>query len=389
MNKEVILGTLSQAIIYLAPIVSIPILFVALGEGIYSQIIFIQALLAIILITSEFGFTNYLIKNFSSHESSSQITVFNEIVSARLLFSIVGIGFSVLLLYVTNRLNLTALLLAVSLVNSFDCGSFAMINRKYERYSLLMGLSKFFYIMLLITFVNSDEDIVKFILISIFHQLPFFLLIHYPNLNFRLIKLSPIVKDSFYYFLPKLNQNLYLNIPVLANEFLGLPFSNASVGIPQKIFNSCTMVLNPLMSLIFRDMSISYNKKKINRLILYTVFSYLFLSLLLYLLAPYILFVLVGDVSSDDMLNIFRILLIFLPLMPVNMILGSSVLLANGQNRIILTTSFTALTLSIVLVLLNNFFEDNLLYITVLILCPKIIEVVLRLIYCIKLRYIL
>ena len=52
MNKEVILGTLSQAIIYLAPIVSIPILFVALGEGIYSQIIFIQALLAIILITS-------------------------------------------------------------------------------------------------------------------------------------------------------------------------------------------------------------------------------------------------------------------------------------------------------------------------------------------------
>lgn len=388
LDKEIIFGTSNQALIYLTPLISIPIVYSALGEKHYSEIIFIQALVALILILSEFGFTNYLIKTFSKSGSSMQEKVFGSIVSIRLCLTILLIFLAIVLLFATGRLGIIASLLIMPLVCCFDCGSLSIIKGNYERFGILLGCSKLFYILLLLIFVNSEEDLIYFLVISVFHQLPFFLLVHCPSLNFNFKKSFLIIKESFQYFLPKLNQNIYLNIPVLANEFGGISLSNAAVGIPQKIFNACTMILNPITSLIFRDMTISYNKQKMNRFILIGLIFYFFVSLILYKGANLIFDFLIGDGEVTHMVGLFQILVLFLPFTVFNMLLGNSVLLANGKNEVIIFSSFIALVFTLVVLSLNEFIGNDLKFFALLILIPKIIELIIRFYSSIRMRLI-
>jgi PST family polysaccharide transporter len=388
LSKEMVLGTLNQALIYLTPLISIPIVYSALGEKIYSEIIFIQALAALILVLSEFGFSNYLIKNFCGSESGLQDNAFGSIVLIRLCITILLIFVAVIVLFTTDRLGLIALLLFIPLVCCFDCGALSIVKGSYDRFGLLLGCSKLLYIFLLLILVKSEEDLITFVVISVFHQLPFFLVIHKPVLNLKLNQALTTIKGSFHYFLPKLNQNIYLNIPVLANEFVGASLSNSAVGIPQKIFNSCTMILNPISSLIFRDMTLSYKKEKINRLIMIGTVGYFFIGIILHKFSYLIFDFLIGDSEVVPMAGLFQMLVLFLPFMAFNMLLGSSVLLANGKNKVVILSSFIALLFTVFLLSLNEVIGNDLKFVALLILSPKIIELIIRFYSAIKMRLI-
>jgi PST family polysaccharide transporter len=389
IKLEGLLGTANQIIIYAVPIISIPLLYRSLGEDYLSDIIFTQALMALLIIFSEFGFNNFFIKNYSRRKEEERTHKFNKILSTKLSITLIALPFVAIFLYLTNRFNITTFLLLSTIISCLDCGPLAIVNRFYEKYSILIAASKISYLLLLVLFVKSSDDIFSYIVITVLHQLPFYLVLYVPRFKLDIRGSLNVCRESVRYFYPKINQNLYLNIPILANEFLNTSLANTVVGIPQKIFNALTMVLNPFLSLIFRDMSVRYSNRRINIIIFLTFIFYCAIAAVLYGFAPLMLRLLTDTNVDHEMLEIFKILIMFIPFMTINMILGNSVLLANNRVNIITLSSFCALLICALLVLAGAIFQSDIEFMIALILAPKLVELIIRAIYCYRMNLIL
>jgi Na+-driven multidrug efflux pump len=135
-------------------------------------------------------------------------------------------------------------------------------------------------------------------------------------------------------------------------------------------------------------MTLSYKKEKINRLIIIGTVGYFFIGITLHKFSYLIFDFLIGDSEVVPMAGLFQMLVLFLPLTAFNMLLGSSVLLANGKNKVVILSSFIALLFTVFLLSLNEVIGNDLKFVALLILSPKIIELIIRFYSAIKMRLI-
>ena len=135
-------------------------------------------------------------------------------------------------------------------------------------------------------------------------------------------------------------------------------------------------------------MTISYKKVKINRFILIGIIFYLFVSVILYQNAYLIFDFLIGNGDLVHMVGLFQILILFLPFTVFQMLLGNSVLLANGKTGVVIVSSSIALICTLIILSCNEYIENDLKLFALLILTPKIIELIIRIYSAVRMRLI-
>lgn len=381
-NLEKWLGSLAQFTDFAVPLLVLALLARTFELQVLSLLVFNQAIFALINIIVELGQNNYYIQSLAGRSMNEIKSAFWEFTYGKALIAAPILLIVFLTGDVTNiAANHFLIFLAQPLVFLCDTKTLCILTERFSHYCLVSITSKLVYLAMSLLLIKQGYPINYILALMVLYPLiiylPFF-----PGF------IRPSIKAVFFrirmaksFFSQKISQNIYLNLPVVFVNYFGTTISPIEVSIPQKIFNAATMMANPILTLNFRDMSERFDKSKFWRFFKIINTCYIFVATSVALASSILLETFLGQQPSEVMLFLLIALVLCLPLSISNAMIGNSIIAAKGHAAFLAKSSFFSLIVCMFLLSLSVLDINLPLIIILSIIIPKVVELLLRLLF--------
>ncbi len=367
----------------LIPLITYPYLIKVLGKEVYGLVVFVQAIVAYLVIIVGFGFNISATRQVSIHRDNKE--KLDEIVSSVLiikgyLFLICCIIIGFLIVFIPKAYGYEALFLLSmwaclhDLV--FPIWYFSGVEQmKYITYITL--LSRLVFLGLIFVFIHSSAD---YLYVPIIYGIGAFaagsvaLIMIFGNHKIK-FKWQPIqnlkyyFKDSIPIFICNVSTVLYVSTnKVIVGTFLGMT-EVAYYDLAEKITSILKIPLNTLSQSLFPKISKDKNINFVKKVFWISLLFNILLYILTLLFSQYVILILGGQQMLPAKL-IVNILALTVPIVSISGILGVQLLIPFGYNidvtRVVVISGMFYLLLILFLLFLGFFSIINISIIAVL-----------------------
>ena len=269
---------LTQLLTLLMPILTVPLVSHALGPhqlGIYN---YTFSIINYCVLLSALGISlygqNQIARVREDKEKLSQL--FNELIGIKLIATIISLMIAMILTFNSQFKEIMLIETLFIIASFFDITWFFMGIENFKAISIRSILIKLTTLVLIIVFVRTPQDLVKYVLIMTIGTL-FSQLIMWPFLRgliiFKIPSLAQILshgRNLFMYFVPQLGVMLYTNLNTTILGFFSTPkevayFTNAGV---IALFSTMLVgVLDTVLLSRLSNMESNNNKKQMMNLL--------------------------------------------------------------------------------------------------------------------------
>ena len=381
LNTEKNLGIISQGVDFVVPFLILIIVSKIFPPDFLSNFLFHLAVFAIINIINEFGTQNYFIKTYSNADALRMINAFWELFICK-----IGIVALTTLLIVLSA-DFTeigksefALFYLAPIIFALDTKIYNLISGNYKYYCKVSIFTKCIYLIILVALSFIFSEPMYFLIMIILHPI-IINIVTMPKIRVTVnLKMIRHLKLSRLFFIQKISQNTYLNLPtIVANYLIGI--TPTEVAIPQRIVNALNTMATPVLMINFRDMSKNFQKETLKKFIYVFMVLYVFISLSIFFSAHTLLHFLFPVIVTEQMIMILKVVVLFVPIMIINSVIGNSILVSNGYVKVVMITSIIAVTFSILALIFASKIAINAFsLILILLAAPRTLECIMRMI---------
>jgi O-antigen/teichoic acid export membrane protein len=357
----------------LFPLITFPYLARVLTPYGLGQYEFLQSIVNLFIIFSQFGVPLYAVRLLSSVRTNkfSLSKTFRELFMINTFSAIITYLFFVIFVFFENRIDFTiSLIFGLNLF--FSTLSVEWLFQSLEKYSLITIRSfiiKILSLFLIFLMVKSREDLTIYLLILVFSNFlnglfNFVYSRKFIDYNSKLkLNLFQHFKPIFTFFIINISITLYVNLDKI---MLGYIKSDYEVGIYStglKIIKLLIVILTSYGSVAFPRISLYFsdgNKYELLNIFRRTLKFILILSipLITFLFLTSELFIIsIGGVEYINSISVFRIFIPLLLILPLSNFLGLQVLMVNKKEKIIFLSTSVGAIVNIILnlILIPNF----------------------------------
>jgi len=406
-NKVLLSNFFSLSILQVAnfvlPLLTIPYLIHVLGIELYGLLAFSTALIMYFLILSDYGFNLTATREISVYRDNREkvIEIFSSVMSIKIVLMLLGFAVLSLIVFSFDKFRDDALIYYLTfgmVLGQIMFPTWFFQGMEKMRYiSILNIVAKLLFVILIFMFVKDKEDVY---LVPLFNSLGFIVAgaisLFYIRKEFGIYfvfqnkeTIEVYLKDGWHIFLSRIALVLYTT----SNMFiLGLFTNNTVVGyyaIAEKVIGAIASLGRIVNQVLFPHLSKLWN---INRELYYKKFKNLFssifiamslIAILLYFLAPYIIYLLAGEYVVDS-INLLQLMVVVIVLYPLGGLFSQSFV---TQKENYLVTQVTVITMIVNLLLvfpLIYYFNAYGLVITIILV--QLIHLAINGIYYLKLQ---
>lgn len=315
-----------QILNYLLPLITIPYLIRVLGAEQFGRFSFINSIILLINIVTDFGFNLSATKEITINKSNKNKV--NEIASAVMFIKAILLSFGILifcLLFIFVQRLEDNLLIGI-LCFGVIIGNICLPMWFYQ------GIEKTYYVAIITMIVRLIITVSIFLFISNENDLPFYVLLNslgYIIIGFVSLSLAirkfklkiyipskVITRNHFYNGLTVFVSNVFISLyTIVPTLFLGMLTNNTTVGYysaVDKIIKGILGLITPFTQGIYPLVNKLINKSSylgvifLRKLLKKYFIAGLVVSLAIYLFSDFIVYLLIGK-NSDEVSNILKI----------------------------------------------------------------------------------
>lgn len=323
------------------PILTYPYLIRVLGGELYGNIIYAQVLLSYVIITTNYGFSISAIRDISENrnDTSKVNTVFSSVIYLKSLICIICLIVCFAVVYIFNLDHKLIYFLSIgTCIQEIFFPIWIFQGMEKMRYiTIISFLSRLSFVVLIFIFVKHMED---YWLVPLFYSfggiltsiLSIIIVRSKFHVSFISVSLSDL-KNTFNQSTPFFASRIAVVIMERTNVILlGAFMGYSSVAVYDLAIKVISIVKIPIS--IVSQVLYPYTAKSRNFTIITKIYSFmlvgtLFVSIMLYICAPYIVDILGGE-KLFEAIGVLQITGWIMPALGVSTVLGASTLVAAG-----------------------------------------------------------
>lgn len=371
--------TVLQALNILLPFLVMPFLIQTVGIEKFGLLTFIHTIILTLQVFTEYGFNTIATRDISvqSGDLKKVNATFNEVLFTKIILALLCFVFLVLLVVSFEKFRINALLyfLYFGIIvgqSIFPVWLFQGLQEmKYITY--VNVIFKTIFTLCIFVFVKQKADIW---LVPLFLSLGFicsglaslFIAYYKFHIRYQVVSLSSVkkqMKNAYYMFLSEVQMAAisYINILIL-----GFLIGNAAVGVyssAEKVIRAIGNMQTPIINAVYPHISklmitdrtkallFINNLRKIGSLV------FIVFSIILFVFSPLLFKYIYGNEPQENVILIFRILLVFPLFSFLDQVFGKLVLLTSGKEKVFFRVFFFAAIISVILVFINTYLFGN------------------------------
>ena len=360
---------------YIFPFLVIPYIVQTVGVTNFGLITFSYVLVSYFNLFINYGFHMLIVKDISLHQHSQKRLnfLFSKMYTSQLILLIISIIIFIGLIQIPSFLeNKTIFIYAFGMVIGnflFPVWFFQGIE-KMKFIALFNFFSRLLYLVLILTFIKTQDDYSFVILINSFSVLVtgilslVYVLLKY-QVKFTFIKITQIrrfFKDAWSLFISFITVHFYSSFNIMV---LGLFAGYTAVGVyslADKIFGALSKLMSILNLVIFPLLAKLSKKRKvlifkIRQLIVVYIIALSLLSVLLFISSEMLISILYGE-NNETAIYILKVFSFVLLVYPLGQIFSSYMVIKNESYKIQKITLHTMITNMLVVFPLIYFYQE-------------------------------
>ncbi|MEN8879203.1 MAG: oligosaccharide flippase family protein [Polaribacter sp.] len=265
---------LNNGISYLIPFILIPYLILTLGLEEYGKFAFAFAFASYFKIIVDFGFDISLTKHILNYCKIKNVnsSIFSMMFVAKLTLALFSalIFFTVISVFtINNNSELLIICFLFILSSVFNLNSFFYAFNDVKTITIVNSITKVVYLILVFTFIKSQEDLLLFVIINISSYISFSLIlfviaikkykIKFDFSNLRTNRNIFIIKESYNSFISNLAVSFYGTTNTFVLGLFGSPYIVGVFSVTEKVYiaftsmiSSSNFVLYPKLITLFK-----------------------------------------------------------------------------------------------------------------------------------------
>lgn len=369
-----------QALNIFIPFLVMPFLVQTVGIEKFGLLTFAHTVILVLQVFTEYGFNTIATRDISvnSDNPKSINRIFSEVISTKIVLSVLSFFVLVLLVFCIDKLRENAIIYFLYFGIIIGQSIFPLwLFHGLQEMKYITYINVFFkttFTVFIFCFVKGQEDIW---MVPLFMSLGFIssgiasLIIAYRkfNIKYMLIGVKSIrrqLKSAYYMFMSETQMALiaYINILVV-----GFMLGDTTAGVystAEKVIRAIGNIQTPIINAVFPHISKLMVEDKpnailfVNRLKKWGSFAFILFSIILFLFSTFLFKLIYKDEPQENVILIFRILLVFPLFAFLDQVLGKLVLLTSGEEKKFFKVFLFSSILCVVLcVSLTYFFGSN------------------------------
>ncbi len=364
---------------YVLPLITFPYLVRVLGVEKFGLVMFAQSFIMFFNIFVDFGFNLSGVREVSIYrDNKDKLTeIFSSIMTIKFILIFISLIILTVIIFSFDKFKYDKTLYYLTFLivigqAMFPVWYFQGIERM--QYITIVNItSKLLFTIAIFIFVHQQSD---YLLVPVLNGLGFmiggilsiYLLYTKFNEKFKLQKITKIIhyfKESSHFFLSRVAVSVYTS----GNTFvLGLFTNNAIVGyysIAEKLYIAYHSFFQPLVHTLYPYVARYKDIVKFRKIYFVIIFGNLFLLMIMYYLAPYLVYLIGGKIINESV-NAFRQFLIVLIVVVPSILIGYPFLAALGYkwnaNYSVIIGAFVHLIILIIFIVINNITISNIIW---------------------------
>ncbi|WP_462256133.1 oligosaccharide flippase family protein [Megamonas funiformis] len=316
---------LVQGVNYIFPLLTIPYLIRVVGTDYYGFIAIMQAIMNYLNVIVDYGFNLTSTRKIALNKNNKEYVnkEFNNVISIKILLMILCFILLCIFIFVTqdnNNLRWFYILSYSIVIGNTLLPIFFFRGMEDMVYiSIINGISKFFYLILLLIFVQNINDFVYVGLVQGTSALLgsiislYFLKKKYKliiNIQFKIKNIIMYLKEGSPVFISNCCGNIYVQGATIIVGIFATSSQTAYFSLANKIASTASSLFQPFVGAIYPDLCQKYkNDKKEFISFLYTLFKIticiiIICILIMHIGSPYMSYILKGDYDEELILAI-------------------------------------------------------------------------------------
>lgn len=358
-----------EIIAVLFPLITYPYLIRVIGAEQYGIIVFSQAVVAYLIIVVNFGFNVSATRRVSENRNdvNKLRVIYSSITYLKCIIFVLGllVLFAVLYIFNFDHKEVIWLLLGLCLQEIFFPTWFFQGMEKMQFITIVTFLSRLTFLLLIFIVVHKPSD---YLLVPILYSLGGIITaiasivilnrvfrVHFVKVSLEQMKTD--TKESLPFFASRLSTVVMERSNVIV---IGSFFSYEMVSVYDLCSKVVTMMQTPfqlIAQVIYPNVAKSKNMNIVRRSIFPVLLSGICLSLVVCLLAYYVVLLLGGEKMLDSV-SVLRLMVWYVPIVGMSSLFGASTLVVNNHaaeyNKSVVYSLFVYLAIIGILVLLGT-----------------------------------
>ncbi|PTO68219.1 hypothetical protein CWO03_22760 [Vibrio splendidus] len=359
-----------QALTYVVPLLTIPVIINAVGVSNFGLVTFSQSFLMFFYLLIDFGFSISSTKEFSLAKNDNDISyILSNLLVAKLILSLVSFFVLCLLLYLVPAFKENYLLHLLSylwvLGQGFSPIWYFQGRESIKLYTLVQAVGKLIYLISIFLFIKTIDDYIYIPLINGMTVILITIYLYYAIFSKDMIKLSLlsvtknsvmlVIKNSSKFFLSRVSVVLYSTANVF---FLGIHSTPIAVGyyaVAEKVYIAVQSLASPVVQVLYPHMCKTKDVVFFKKALLISLLSVLIVAGIVVYFSNFFVSFISASNASDVSVQTLKILMCAVTFSVTSMLIGYPLLGALGypnyaNNSVIFSSVFHLIALAVLYV---------------------------------------